>query len=438
MTSFDLTVAEIIEEMVSSVQTKQTIERILEETKITEETPSDDRDIHGRWERDVVSNLTFDDVSRRVRSKLSVEERTREVRMIKFNPMIFTINYVTTSTGEVYLPTHVKNMRACYYGPFYVGRYVWQDSLMAEKDNVRKAERILHLRAKVLSLDVFSHRGLRSLMKKEVEKFYEAEQPPIQVKRLVARALLAEYNLDIHEHKVRHAWCFACRLKYEFYLMSGIDADKMKKAKQHELLAVPTDYEVRQLRKKAPEVIDLIAAERQEKMRSMGLRMSRIEARKAIGAPLKRTTKSPLSLSSGTKGPQPISRPAKRQKKSKGSLKKSSGSLKITLNKAKKKVETVIAEGSDPGSYETVEAAQYEREAARYEKNAMLNELTLDLTELCKGQLQLQDILRMFKEKDTAGDFSLEIQMMTRELESALSKLLRIQEKVRSARSPQE
>ena len=85
-----------------------------------------------------------------------------------------------------------------------------------------------------------------------------------------------------------------------------------------------------------------------------------------------------------------------------------------------------------------MEAAQYEREAAQYEKDAMLNELTLDLTEVCKGQLQLQDILRMFKEKDTAGDFSLEIQMMTRELESALSKLLRIQEKVRIARSPRE
>ena len=74
------------------------------------------------------------------------------------------------------------------------------------------------------------------------------EQPSIQVKRLIARALLAEYNLNIHGHKVPHAWCFACRLKYEFYLMSGIDADKMKKAKQHEFQAVPTEYEVRQLK----------------------------------------------------------------------------------------------------------------------------------------------------------------------------------------------
>ena len=92
---------------------------------------------------------------------------------------------------------------------------------------------------------------------------------------------------------------------------------------------------------------------------------------------------------------------------------------------------TVIAEGSDPRSYETVEAAQYKEEA-------MLNELTLGLTEVCKGQLQLQDTLRMFKEKDIAGDFSLEIHMITRELESALPKLLRIQEKVRSTRSPRE
>ena len=52
---------------------------------------------------------------------------------------------------------------------------------------------------------------------------------------LIARALLAEYNVDIPEHKVPHAWCFTCRLKHEFSLMSGIDAEKMKKAKQHEL-----------------------------------------------------------------------------------------------------------------------------------------------------------------------------------------------------------
>ena len=44
----------------------------------------------------------------------------------------------------------------------------------------------------------------------------------------------------------------------------------------------------------------------------------------------------------------------------------------------------------------------------------------------------------MFKDKDIAGDFSLEIQMMTLELESVLPKLLRIQEKVRSARLPRE
>ena len=351
---------------------------------------------------------------------MTIEERTREVGMIKFSPMIFTINYITTSTGDIYLPTHVKNMRACYYGPFYVGRYVWHDSLMAEKGNVREAERILHLRATLLPLDVFSYRGIKGLVRKEVEKFYANEKPSFQVKRLIARALLAEYNLDIHEHKVRPAWCFACRLKYEFYLMSGIDADKMKKAKQHELLAAPTDYEARQMRKKSPEVIDLIAAERQEKIRSMGLRMSRIDARKAIGAPLKRTTSSPLSLSSGAKGPQPISRPAKRQKKN-------SGGLKVKISKSKKRVETIIAEGSDPGSYDTIEATQYEKET-------LLNELTLDLTEVCKGQLQLQDILKMFREKDIAGDFGLEIQMMTRELESALSKLLRIQEKVRNAR----
>ena len=59
------------------MQTKQTIERILEETKITEVTPTDDQGIHGRWEKDVVSYLAVDDVKKMKRSRLCIEERTR-------------------------------------------------------------------------------------------------------------------------------------------------------------------------------------------------------------------------------------------------------------------------------------------------------------------------------------------------------------------------
>ena len=415
-----------------------------------------------QWVKNLMEVAKDDDEKRKPKNR-TMEELIRELSNVTPLEAIYTIDFKETSNGEVFLPAQKKNTGI--KGPLDTLQYVWPDYLASRTDDVAKAERVLQRRHGHLKREVFSDGGSQKVVNAHTRSFYEKGEMDDSVKLLVAQGVLGEYNVSAHEHRIVEAWCYACRLKFEFCLLTGIKRHKVIKKERILFRTVPPK---RRSKRKMKEVADDAAQKHQEMLRSMGTRMSMKKARIASGVdkppkpPVrKRKTKKSLSKK-GSARKTPVQKgsnqgivlgsarktPVQKRSSQAAVLEEVSShtdsiqrrAVEKTVERFGSTIDTFHADGPSIGSYFSEEGDKSTRSTkkdviTRWDKDIFLNELTEDLTELSAAQTQFAKILEMMKSADKDNSMKPILELAEVELATIMSKIQRLQRRVLNERT---